>query len=273
MPEDLAPEAAQASPEPEDSSTPALETTVAAQGPDSPPADATPKRDRRQERIAELVAERTAAKEYGEYMRREVVSLQEKLAGNQATVNIAQPNPQPTLEQFDHDTDKWAAAYSVWSDQRVQAVAKAQVGQAMREQDAANEAEASRARWQDKSSDFAEKHPDFETVISNPALKITPDMLSVFQDSDKGPEIAYHLGKNPDVAAKLARLPRNKMTLAICRLERDISTPKPQPTNAPEPPTPIGGQAPETDIGNMEINDWMAHEKARLREKRKLTHV
>ena len=267
MPEDLAPEVAQTSPEPEDSSTPALEKTVAAQSPDSPPADAEPQRNRASERIAELVAERTAAKEAAEYWRG--VATQ-----NTSTPEpTAQPTPQPTLEQFDHDTDKWAAAYSVWSDQRVQAVAKAQVGQAMREQDAANEAEASRARWQDKSSDFAEKHPDFAAVVGNPTLKITQDMLSVFQDSEKGPDIAYHLGKNPDVAAKLARLPKNKMALAIGRLERDISTPKPQPTNAPEPPTPIGGQAPETDIANMEIDDWMAHEKARLREKRKLTNV
>ena len=260
MPEDLAPEAAQASPEPEDSSTPALETTVAAQSPDSPPADAEPQRNRASERIAELVAERTAAKEAAEYWRG--VATQ-----NTSTPEpTAQPTPQPTLEQFDHDTDKWAAAYSVWSDQRVQAVAKAQVGQAMREQVSVNEAEASRARWQDKSQDFSEKHPDFETVISNPALKITPDMLSVFQDSDKGPDIAYHLGKNPDIAAKIARLPRNKMALAIGRLERDLSTPKPQPTNAPQPPNPVGGQQPTVDPGEMGIDDWIDHRREELRQ-------
>lgn len=260
------PEDAQSSPEPEESSTPAPEQTVAE--PESPPETDEPKKSRASERIAELVAERTAAKEYGEYMRQEVVSLQSQLAGKQLPQETA--TPKPKLEDFEFDQDKWATAFSDWSVKEASKVAEAQVNKTLREQETANEQAVIQATWQQKSEEFAEENPDFTTVTSNPSLPITKDMAAVFMESEKGPEIAYHLGKNPTEAARISRMSPRKMAMAIGRLENEVSklAPKPQPTSAPEPPTPIGGQPPGQKLENIpEMDDWMVARREELRAK------
>jgi hypothetical protein len=253
MTDEIASEVAETSPEPEESSTPAIEETQQAEGPDSPPADADePKRSRAEERIAELVAERAAAKEAGEYWRELAISLQNQPA------EPAKPDLKPTLEQFDHDPEKYALAVADWTVKQSAGVAKAQVAEAIKAQASENEQAALKASWDERSAKFMESNPDFQAVISNPAIPISKDMADVFMESDQGPAIAYHLGKNPDVAARISRMPPRKMTLAIGRLERDVAASKPKPTKAPTPPSPVGGQQPSADIADMTIEEFMA---------------
>lgn len=258
MPEDLAPDVAQTSPEPEESSTPAIEQTVVAEDQDSPPETAEPKRSlRAEERIAELVAEKTAAKEAAEFWRLEATKQKPQVS--------AVAEPQPTLEQFDHDQDKWADAFSKWSINQAGRVADEKVATAIESQRLANENSAVKAKWEEKSGEFAETHPDFDSIVHNPTIRINQDMVKVFMQSDKGPELAYHLGKNPDIAVRISRMPPAKMALALGRLESELTS-KPQPTKAPTPPNPVGGQQPTADQADMGVNEWVAWRRDQLRQ-------
>ena len=264
MPEELAPDVAQTSPEPEESSTPAIEQTVAADEQDSPPETAEPKRSRAEERIAGLVAEKAAAKEYGNHFREAYTDLEAKYRAlqDQAPETVSDAS-QPTLEQFDHDTDKWAVAYSEWSKGQAKSVAEKAVAKAILNQRNVDEVEAKERVWVDRSSKFAETHPDFASVAGRRELPINAAMANIFKESEKGPEIAYHLGNNPDVAARISRMSAGKMAMALGRIESELTS-KPQPTKAPAPPTPVGGQQPTVDLADMSIDEYMKHESARL---------
>ena len=234
--------------------------------PDSPPETDEPKRSRAAERITELVAERTAAKEYGEYMRQEVVRLQTQITGTQLPQETIVPKPK--LEDF-QDHDDWATAFSDWSVKEASKVAQAQVNKTLRQQTTANEEVRAQARFQERQEEFVKDHSDYFTIIQNPTLKINQEMVDVFKESEQGPAIVYHLAKNPDVSAKISRMKPRQMALAIGRLENEVSKPthKSQPTNAPAPLNPVGGQQPSVDLVNMDIDEYMAHRREERRAK------
>lgn len=269
MTDEIAQEVAETSPPPEDAkSSPedsSPEQTVAE--PESPPETEEPKRNRAEERITGLVADVKALREYGGYMRDQLLVLQQAQTPSTPDPVV----PQPTLEQFDHDPDKFAAANNRWVTDQAAQIAKVTVDAALKQQANATEKAGVKAQWDVRSADFSQDHDDFDDVTQNPTIKISEDMANAFMQSDKGPEIAYHLGKNPEVAARISRMPPQKMMLAIGRLEAEVSkpSPKPQPTSAPTPPTPVGGQQPTVDISKMSIDEYMATERARLFEKRR----
>jgi hypothetical protein len=100
-------------------------------------------------------------------------------------------------------------------------------------------AEAYQARVEIAVQDY----PDYHAVTSNPSLQITPAMAEVIYDSDLGPALAYHLGKNPAEAAKIAQLNPASQAAALGRLEARISAPKPTPKPSPKPVNPVGGKS------------------------------
>lgn len=92
-----------------------------------------------------------------------------------------------------------------------------------------------------------EKFPDFEDVALDPSVPVTETMLQVCVASDKGDELAYHLGKNPAEAKRIAKLPPVAQVLELGKLEAKLAAPPPPPkkTKAPPPPPNLtGGAAP-----------------------------
>ena len=85
------------------------------------------------------------------------------------------------------------------------------------------------------------KWADYDTVTRNPSLPITPAMLEVIKESELGPELAYHFGKNPAEAAKLAVLPERQLAREIGKLEARFSAPRPAAKQPPEPVQPVSG--------------------------------
>jgi len=270
MTDQIAPDVAETSPSPEDAESSQVDSspkqTVAE--PESPPEIEEPKRNRAEERITGLVSDVKSLREYGEYMRQEVLSLRNQITPPQ-TPQPVKSEPQPTLEQFEFDQDKFAVANNKWVTDQAAQIAKATVDAALKQQAGVNEQAGIRDTWQNKSAEFAEKHADFDDVVKNPTIRITEDMANIFMESDKGPDIAYHLGKNPDVAARISRLPLQKMALAIGRLEAEVSkpSPKPQQTNAPEPPNPVGGTQPTIDAASLSTADWINQRNEERRAK------
>lgn len=106
-----------------------------------------------------------------------------------------------------------------------------------------------------------QKFPDYHAVTGNPGLHITPAMAEVILDSDLGPDIAYHLGKNPSEAVKIARLNPASQAAALGRLEAQISAPKPTKKPAPAPVEPVGGKstaAAVKDPAKMSMSEYIA---------------
>ena len=106
----------------------------------------------------------------------------------------------------------------------------------------------SQQQQQRTNSTFAEreeaardKYEDFEAVVYNDDLAITPAMAQVIKTSDVGPEVAYHLGKNPGEARRIAGLDPLAQAREIGKIEATLSANPPvrKTTSAPDPITPV----------------------------------
>lgn len=189
-------------------------------------------------RLKELTDARRSAEQDRDYWR--------QLAMREAP-KAEQPDESPkTLKDFDYDE----AAYRSYERQEARKVAES----VAREEAQKWRAEQSQveARWsfEAKAKAFAKDHPDF-TEVFNEDLPISQAMAEVIVQSEIGAEVAYYLGKNADVAEKIAGLSAAAAAREIgrieARLELQKSTPKPV-SKAPEPAPSIDGASP----GNVE---------------------
>lgn len=250
------------------------------------PEDGRP-RSRAQERITELVDERNAVKEYNKYLQSK---LDELLRNVQATksvpesspVKAPQANPEdvaPTLESVGFDPVELNKKQNEWIQKQVDR----RVESAVKQIEIRQSEVAIRQAFETRAVEFSKTTPDFNLVLSNPALpKLAPDAAVVVIKSENGPAIAYHLGKNPDVATRIAKMDPPSQAAAIGRLEEQIiratadakNTQEPSKTvikapakvtKAPPPPKPVsGGTAPVTkDMAQMTMEEWVAAERGR----------
>jgi hypothetical protein len=98
--------------------------------------------------------------------------------------------------------------------------------------------------------------PDYDQVISafdRAGGKFAEHVIEEVRDSDKGPELAYHIAKTPGLAAELNALSPRDAAREIGRLEAKLSLPQPRKqTQAPAPIAPLkGGASPAPDLASL----------------------
>jgi hypothetical protein len=227
-------------PAPDADAEPAAEPTVV-----EPTASEPTQRHGRptlQERINDLTAARRAAEALveSEKARAELAErLVEEMLGRVPKPQDAAPptlpptpppvldpeptTPRPQRENFDApDTyDEallaWAAERSAWRIKR-----DIQVSQAEQEQHQRAEREATERATQQQTiaqreqeientyqarvNTIVELHPDFNEVVGAADLPISFPVAAAIKQSEDGPAVAYHLGKNPELARKIAAM-------------------------------------------------------------------
>jgi hypothetical protein len=176
---------------------------------------------------------------------------------------LAQRNQPPmeagkTLADFDYDENQFAQYLDAQARQR--AVIEAQQ-QAQQEQQRRKTVE-----FRVKEEAFAKDVPDYQQVAYY--SPITPEVADVIMSSEQGPELAYYLGKHPDVAEKLSMMGPLDMAREVGRIESTkLVKPKPPSvTNAPKPVPQIQGtdDKPPIRLDDPKISDAQFR---RLREK------
>jgi len=98
---------------------------------------------------------------------------------------------------------------------------------------------------QDAFSETRKTLKDFDEVIGQEDLQITRDMVVAMADSDDPGAIAYHLGKNKQEAARIAKLSPIAQAKEIGKIEAKLAAKPQQPgkktTSAPDPIDPVKG--------------------------------
>lgn len=261
-----------------ESSTATVETdseTPEAEAGDGKPAP----RSRAQERIEELVAERNALRKFGEYTL-EQLRAERATKGAPATETLtlaaatADSDKPPTLEDSKFDPIEYNKKLTVWLKDQVAKGVATGVQNYARQQEAISIGQKFDAR----SAAFAKEHPDHDIVVNNPNLpKLDLKAVEKVVKSEIGPNMAYHLGKNPDLATRIARMAPDDQILAIGRLENQLESelaaakkpaaPPPKPpqktvTKAPPPPTPIKGNiSPQKPRSEETMDEFVARER------------
>lgn len=194
---------------------------------------------------SEPVKGKSAKKRIGQ-LTKEVYELQEKLKQYEQP-EAPKLDDEPKEDDFE-DYDAYQKAHTAWivkktiTDERFAEQEKVRIQSLERQRQVRSEA------FDNRAAIYKEEVPDFDEVAKSPEMvefysKYARHLAEAVESSEKGPEIAYYLGNNPDVAIDLAKLSPIQTAIEIGKLETKLSvTPKPKAVSkAPEPITPVGG--------------------------------
>jgi hypothetical protein len=247
----------------------------------------SPARPRAQERIEELVVERNAAKEYADYWREQAMKLMQN-GSPAAPAPTAQAAPveekRPTMAEHGYDAEKFADAMSAWTDKQIEKRVASAVDSTLSKREDQKSFESAQASFATRTEAFKAAAPDFDIVMANPKLpQLAPGSARFIIASDVGPQVVYHLAKNPDKLARMARQSPEQQAFALGRLEQELrggpaapaaAAPKPAPkpaatqSQAPAPPTPVpAGSAPVTAMDANSVEEFMTRRRTEMRKR------
>jgi len=224
-----------------------------------------------QERIDKLTKRFYDADRKAQEKDREIAELREQLSKPKEDAK--------TLEDFDYDQNK----YISYLEERIEKRATEAAERVAKQFQTRTEAERTYNQFLERAAKFEEEAKDYQDVISpdgNPSLVITPTMAREIHASELGPQLAYYLGKNTDIALELSRLPERDMVRRMTLLEVELKTSKKaaipkKVSKAPPPPAKIKGsdaglRVSPTDPASDKLSDeeWFKAEekrKAKLR--------
>ena len=198
-----------------------------------------------QKRINELTRKAREAERERDYYK--------SLASPSAQDNSGEPDP----ANFDDD----AAYLRAVAKHEAREAAKAAVleqSQATSEQRAN---EARQAAWQERESIAKASISDYDAVIAASAdVPVSRHLGDAIMESEQGPQLVYHLAKNPALAAQLNGMSAMRVGIEIGRLEATLAAPAVKsPSRAPAPPSTLQiGNAIVRDPASMSTAEYMA---------------
>lgn len=214
---------------------------------DDTPADDKPKAKGVQKRIDELTSNWRTAERDRDHWRELALKGEQKPVDEPASA----PQGKPTLDAFE-SYEEYVEALADWKYEERQ---RSDRENQEKQRQAQTQAEKTRS-FQQRAESVRETHPDFDQVVGNPALPISQAMADAAYSSEKGPEILYHLGQNPQEAEKLYNLSPIEAAMAIGRIEASLSRPARNKSSAPDPIEPVSGvggtQTVDPDRMNMD---------------------
>lgn len=177
------------------------------------------------QRIGQLRAQKTAAEAEAIFARQEATRLRGEL----------QKISQTPIDQMSYEQQQAAQMRHSIKEERFQEKV-AEVEQAT------HRARQARAEsFAAKVESVKDRMPDFDQVFETVTISdVAADLIA---ESDKGPEIAYWLGKNPAQAVRIANLPAHLQGAEIARLEARLTVPSKRTTAAPPPPPQVGASS------------------------------
>ena len=219
-------------------------------------AQAKPKKTA-QERIDELTRARREAEREAEHWR--TLAMQTR-----------QPEARPEPPKGDTEPDPSQYEYGESDLRYVKDLARYEARQEFRRQ-AEEEAAARQAReieqgFAQRQEAAAAKYEDYHRVVIDGANRgtwaCTPVMADAIKTSEAGPDVAYHLAKNPTEARRIAALSPIAQVRELTRLEVKL-TAAPQPrtaTSAPEPAPQARGAGGKFTV-SPDTSDFAAFDK------------
>lgn len=216
-----------------------------------------------QERIDEVTRARREAEREAEYWKSKALQAPAQPAPVEQRQEAATEAPPDPAEYAygEADVDYIADKATYQAEQRFKAL--------LAEQAKAQETRALQDSYAQRQAAFAAKVQDYDQVVIEGGRRgewvCSNEMADAIKESEVGPEVAYHLAKNPDEARRIAALSPSAQIRAIGRLEAQVSQPaKPAVktvTNAPEPAPVLRGQGGRFQV-QPDTTDFAAFEKA-----------
>lgn len=214
-----------------------------------------PKKGGVQKRIDELTRKAHEAE-------REAAFWREQAAKSQAPSADA---AKPARDDFATDADYFEALADWKAEQKVSEFRKQQQAEALNKAEQ-NQTATRFELYQERVAASLEAIPDYAEVVGASDVPAAPHVLESILDSDSGPQLAYHLAKNPELAEQLNAMTPVQAAREIGRLEARLAQPKAETTppkrttNAPAPITPVRGSNGQFTKSAEQMSDaeWYA---------------
>lgn len=193
------------------------------------------------------------------------------------------PVSAPKLEDFEYDQSKYLTAMQEWQDARIEARVTERLEKAEKERVAKERARS----FEQKQQDFMAKTPDYaEKVLAGadrgewPCSEV---MAELIRESDVGPQVAYYLASNPQVARELTAMGERAAAREMGRIEArfdksEASTETPKAvrvSQAPPPPAKIDSsegtvsiKATDPESDSLSDAAWLASRKRQVARKK-----
>lgn len=184
-----------------------------------------------QKRFNQITAEKYEQKRRADALAEELATLKA------ATPAVAKGVPK--LEDFDYDDAKFNQAYI---DHAVQAATAKNIAE---QKVSAAETHRTQANKEFARKIAASDIKDYSSVIDTlvRSVPLSEGIIDAIQQDEKGPELAYYLGKHLDVADRLAAVDPIAAALELGRISAGLSGKKTiAPSSAPDPVKTVGSE-------------------------------
>jgi hypothetical protein len=184
------------------------------------------------DRIAELTGKWRESERAFAAMEQENAELRKQVQASDVP-----KEPLKTLADFDYNEGEYQAYQNAEITKRAAEAAKSAVEEQQREAEQARRS----AEFQDSEKEFAKKVKDYFDVAHDRSVPINNETAQYIR-AQKAPELSYYLGKNPDVARRIAALPPVFAGAELAKISSKLAAEKakakaPAVTKAP-PPVP-----------------------------------
>ena len=232
-------------------------------GEESQQAETPQAKERRsaQGRINELTRQRHEAEREAAYWR----GLAEARANEQpAKAPQQEAEKKPSAADFS-DYDTYVEALAEWkAEQKVSEALERRQQSSEQAKKAAEAREVAKA-WTERQNAARSVFSDYDAVVGSADVTITPAVSDILLTSDKGPEVAYYLAKNPTVVERLNALSPTAAAREIGRLEAALE--KPSVKHVVDAPAPASiTRSPRTQSSDLAQMDHEAYRAARAKQ-------
>lgn len=230
-------------------------------------------------RDADAAAERARA----DYLQRELDELKGSKSGQGPAAGEGGSDPdEPKPEDF-KTVGEYTRALTKYEVAKAAKAAGEQGARQSAEDRAKAAAEATTQAFVQRQEEFKQATPDYEQVLEDSELDMPNIGMQYLVESEMGPQLAYHLAKNPDVVNRLASLSPSRVIAELGKLEarlEDAAKVKDPPkgeaptqqtrqvSRAPAPIQPLNTDAStrvHKDPSEMSFQELRAHREAERR--------
>ena len=179
--------------------------------------------------------------------------------------------PDPKESDFADPLEYAAVKGGIYSQQ---ATARADIEELQSERKAAQDAitaaetrrmEMLQKSFQEQVSERRAAYPDLDSALTVAASKkfVSDPLAALILEADQPVDVAYYLGKNPDKALELSRMPPQRAAYELGRIEARLAQPQPKlKSSAPDPISPVKTGANITrdplKMNAKEFAEWRA---------------
>jgi hypothetical protein len=254
-----------------DNGTPEAGQDIPASAPtDTAPQDApetAPERTFTQAELDDIVAKRIARERRKlEKVEREREIAEAVRADREQRQQKTSPSGPPQRDQFDSYED-YLEAKADWKVEEKLSEREAKLAKEREAEQAKAYTDRIETNWTERLESAREKYRDFDDVVlSNEELPVSPAMAEAIKASDVGVDVAYHLGKHPKEAARIAALDPVSQIFEMGKIAASISS---KPVSKAPPPleTGRGGRSGSNDLYDpgLSFDEYKRRREAQLK--------